>query len=372
MARGIDMAPRQRTNRSAPIPNEGQRWAAILARDKSFDGTFVFSVATTGVYCRPSCPSRRAKRENVAFYADPAAAEAAGFRACKRCRPDGASLDSERARLVAEACREIENNGLQRLDDLSAKSGLSRFHFHRIFKAITGVTPKEYSLAHRRKAVRTALKSGTAVTDAIYDAGFQSSSRFYEKVTDTLGMTPKAFRAGGANEVLNFAVSACSLGRLLVAASDKGIAAILIGDEDDLLIADLRKIFPKADCVPGDGSFASTIGHVVEIVERSGIAPELPLDVRGTAFQQRVWKALKAIPPGSTATYSEIATRIGHPKAVRAVARACATNPLAVVVPCHRVVRGDGHMAGYRWGIERKRALIAREAGIVKRPNRQK
>lgn len=352
--------------------SDAARWAAVLARDKSADDTFVFSVKSTGIYCRPSCPARRAKRENIAFHATPAAAEAAGFRPCKRCRPDQKSLDARRAEIVAAACHALETGyEVPSLDELAKTSGLSRFHFHRIFKDLVGVTPKDYATAQRRKNVRQELKRSASVTDAIYSAGFNSSARFYEHAVESLGMTPKRFRAGGKHELLSFAFGHTTLGDILVAASAKGVAAILIGDDRDQLVSDLRKIFPKADLAVGDADFEKTVRRVINLVERPELPVDLPLDIRGTAFQQRVWKALQAIPLGATASYTEIADEVGHPKAVRAVARACATNPLAVVVPCHRVVRADGSLAGYRWGVERKRMLIARESSGGKKPRRR-
>jgi AraC family transcriptional regulator of adaptative response/methylated-DNA-[protein]-cysteine methyltransferase len=361
-----DKAPQKSAEAADP---DAERWAAVLARDRSADGAFFFSVKSTGVYCRPSCPSRRAKRENVAFHATPVAAEAAGFRPCKRCRPDEMSLVAHRAEIIAAACRALEDGSdVPNLDELAKASGLSRFHFHRIFKEIVGVTPKEYALAHRRKTVRKELQRSTSVTDAIYDAGFNSSARFYANASESLGMSPKAFRRGGKNEVLTFAYGRSSLGDFLVAASAKGIAAILIGDDREQLIADLKAIFPHAERVAGDRQFEKIVSDVIGLVEHPQQPVDLPLDIRGTAFQQRVWKALRDIPLGATATYTEIADRVGRPKAVRAVARACATNPLAIAVPCHRVVRADGSLAGYRWGVERKRMLIAREAGSAKKP----
>ncbi|MFA5956609.1 bifunctional DNA-binding transcriptional regulator/O6-methylguanine-DNA methyltransferase Ada [Hyphomicrobium sp.] len=364
--------PRNDDKRSSGAALDAQRWDAVVARDKSADGAFFFSVSSTGVYCRPSCPSRRAKRENVAFHATSTEAEAAGFRPCRRCRPDEIPLEARRAQIVAGACRRLENEGdVPNLDELAKASGLSRFHFHRIFKDIVGVTPKDYALAHRRKNVRRELQRSASVTDAIYDAGFNSSSRFYASASEFLGMTPKKFRDGGKHEVLMFAFGQCMLGDILVAASAKGIAAILIGDDRDRLIADLRKIFPNAELATGDRQFEKTVARVVGLVDRPERPADLPLDIRGTAFQQRVWKALQEIPLGTTETYTDVANRLGNPKAVRAVARACATNPLAIVVPCHRVVRVDGSMAGFRWGIERKRMLIEREAANGKKPARR-
>lgn len=350
------------TDTASVTAEDARRWAAVLARDKSADGTFFFSVKSTGIYCRPSCASRRAKRENVAFHETAADAEAAGFRPCKRCRPDEMSLEARRAEIVAAACRLLEHDDVPNLDELAKASGLSRFHFHRVFKDIVGVTPKDYAMAHRRESVRQELQRSASVTDAIYNAGFNSSGRFYASAAESLGMTPTTFRKGGKHEVLTFAFGQSSLGDVLVASSAKGIAAILIGNDREKLTTELRKIFPHAELTEGNRQFEKTVAHVVAFVEHPEKSADLPLDIRGTAFQQRVWKALRAIPLGTTATYTDIADRIGNPKAVRAVARACATNPLAIVVPCHRVVRADGSMAGYRWGVDRKRKLIEREA----------
>jgi AraC family transcriptional regulator of adaptative response/methylated-DNA-[protein]-cysteine methyltransferase len=342
---------------------DDRQYAAVLGRDKAFDGTFVYSVATTGVYCRPSCPSRHAKRENMAFYATPGEAEAAGFRPCKRCKPNAASLDAEHAQLIADACRLIETaEEVPTLDALAAQLGVSPFHFHRIFKAITGVTPKAYATAHRQKRVRESLKRSNTVTEAIHEAGFNSSGRFYANSEKVLGMTPTTFRTGGKDTTLRFAVGRSSLGEVLVAASDKGIAAILLGDDPQVLVRDLEDRFPKAELVGGDRDFENVVAKVIALIEAPGQDFDLPLDVRGTAFQHRVWQALREIPVGTTASYAEIAERIGMPKAVRAVAAACAANRLAVAIPCHRVVKNDGALSGYRWGVERKRELIAREA----------
>ncbi|MFN3743331.1 MAG: bifunctional DNA-binding transcriptional regulator/O6-methylguanine-DNA methyltransferase Ada [Hyphomicrobiaceae bacterium] len=336
----------------------------MAARDKSCDGLFVYSVATTGIYCRPSCPSRRARRENMAFHASCAAAEAAGFRPCKRCKPGAPSLEVEHARKVSEACRRIEEaEEPPALAELASTVGLSPYHFHRVFKAITGVTPKAYASAHRQKRLRDSLKRSASVTEAIHEAGFNSSGRFYADVGEVLGMTPTAFRAGGKDMHLRFAIGTCSLGAILVAASTKGIAAILLGDEPEALVHDLERRFPNAALVGGDRDFEEILAKAIVLIERPGARHDLPLDVRGTAFQHRVWQALRKIPAGTTVTYTELARRIGLPKAARAVAAACAANRIAVAIPCHRVVRNDGGLAGYRWGVERKRKLLAREAG---------
>ena len=338
------------------------RWAALLARDPAAEGAFVYSVATTGVYCRPTCPSRRPKPENVAFFASSAEAERAGFRPCQRCRPNEPPAAERHAALVAEACRRIEKaDTAPSLDALAAKAGLSPSHFHRLFKSITGLTPKAYAAAHRAKRVREELSNGRSVTEAIYGAGFNASSRFYEKAQDALGMTPSAYRAGGVGAEIKFAIGQCSLGAILVARSEKGVCAILLGDDPEALIHDLQDRFPKAHLIGGDKDFEALVAKVVGFVEAPALGLDLPLDLRGTAFQQRVWEALRKIPAGATASYAEIARRIDAPQAVRAVAAACAANRIAVAIPCHRVVRKDGDLSGYRWGVARKRALLAKE-----------
>jgi AraC family transcriptional regulator, regulatory protein of adaptative response / methylated-DNA-[protein]-cysteine methyltransferase len=341
------------------------RWQAVLDRDRNADGTFVFSVATTGVYCRPSCASRRAKRENVAFHATPADAERAGFRPCKRCKPNQNSLAQEHAITIAHACRQIENSESEpRLDELAKAAQMSPFHFHRIFRSTTGVTPKQYAAAHRTKIVQRNLKKNLSVTEAIYDAGFNSNSRFYQNSERILGMTPTRFRDGGKQVEIRFAVGESSLGSILVAQSERGVCAILLGDDPDALVRDLQDRFPHAQFVGGDKSFEKLIARVVAFVERPSRGFDLPLDIQGTAFQQRVWRALMEIPCGTVASYSSIAKRIGKPSAARAVAGACAANTLAVAIPCHRVVRNDKSLSGYRWGAERKRELLEREKAV--------
>ncbi len=346
----------------API-NDEDRWAAVVRRDPAADGLFYYSVRTTGVYCRPSCASRRARRENVRFHATREEAERTGVRPCKRCRPNEPALAEQHAAAVAKACRLIETaEEMPNLDALADAAGMSRFYFHRVFRAITGVTPKAYAAAHRARRVRDELTRSDTVTDAIYGAGFGSSGRFYATSSEVLGMTPTDFRSGGNGTAIRFAVGECSLGSILVAATDKGVCAILIGDDPDALARDLQDRFPKARLIGGDKGFEQLVARIVGFVERPALGLDLPLDVRGTAFQQRVWQALREIPAGATTTYTKIAERIGAPKAVRAVAQACASNALAVAIPCHRVVRTDGGLSGYRWGVERKRALLAREA----------
>jgi AraC family transcriptional regulator of adaptative response/methylated-DNA-[protein]-cysteine methyltransferase len=340
------------------------RWPLVTRRDATADGAFVYAVSTTGVYCRPSCPSREAKPANVSFFASCAEAEAAGYRACRRCRPNSISPAARNAAAIVEACRRIETaEELPRLNDLAAASGMSPFHFHRLFKAATGLTPKAYGAARRAQRVREQLSRGrNTVTEAIYDAGFNANSRFYETSNAALGMTPTNYKKGGAGADIRFAIGQCSLGAILVALSEKGVCAILLGDDPEALTRDLQDRFPRANLIGGDADFEKIVARIVGFVEAPRIGLDLPLDIRGTAFQQRVWNALGAIPPGRTANYAEIARAIGEPKAARAVAQACAANNLAVAIPCHRVVRRDGAMSGYRWGVERKRALIAIEA----------
>ena len=343
------------------------RLDAVRRRDPASDGAFVFSVRTTGVYCRPTCPARPALASNIAFHAGPAEAEAAGFRACRRCRPEGASPAAEARATVAAACRRIERaESPPSLATLATAAGLSAFHFHRLFKATTGVTPRAYAAACRAERLRQGLAHGGGVTAAGYEAGFNASSRLYAATPGRLGMTPGRFRAGGAGERVTAAVAPCSLGRVLVAGTARGLCAILLGDDDDTLLGDLRGRFPRAEIVEGDPGFASTVAAAVALVEAPARpSPDLPLDIRGTAFQQRVWAALRAIPPGTTASYTDVAARLGQPAAVRAVAGACAANPLAVAIPCHRVVGRNGNLSGYRWGLERKRALLRQEGGEV-------
>jgi len=339
------------------------RWAAVVSKDATADGTFFYSVKTTGVYCRPSCGARLARPENIAFHASRADAEKAGYRPCKRCKPDQPSLAEQHAATITAICRWIEDaDEAPSLGTLADQAGMSPYHFHRVFKAITGVTPKAYATAHRAQRVRDQLSRGTRVTDAIFDAGYNSNARFYEQSNALLGMTPSDWRRGGTNAEIRFAIGECSLGDILVASSAKGVCAILLGDDPDRLARDLQDQFPNAQLIGDDAQFAKLVARVVGFVEAPQQGLDLPLDVRGTAFQQRVWEALRKIPVGSTASYSEIAERIGAPKSVRAVAQACASNKIAVAIPCHRVVRNDGALSGYRWGVERKRALLEREA----------
>lgn len=347
----------------ANATEQDPRWAKIIARDATADGQFYYAVKTTGVYCRPSCSARQARPEHVEFYQTTAEAQHAGFRACKRCKPDGAALSEQYAHKVAAVCKLIENTDeTLNLKQLAAHAGMSIYHFHRIFKSVTGLTPKAYAAAHRAKLMRNKLGHSTTVTDAIFAAGYNSNSRFYEKSNQVLGMTPTNYRAGGKDAEIRFALGECSLGAILVASSEIGVCAIALGDDADVLLRELQDRFPKANLIGGDADFEQRVAKIVGFIEAPAIGLDLPLDIRGTAFQQRVWQALREIPAGSTVSYTDIANRIGSPTAVRAVAGACAANTLAVAIPCHRVIKNDGTISGYRWGIERKRLLLTREA----------
>ena len=354
------------TDMAAPTSfgDDEARLAAVRRRDPAADGMFLYSVATTGVYCHPSCAARPALRHNIAFHATRQDAERAGFRPCMRCRPHLPPRAEREAALVAAACRTIETAEAEpSLATLAAAAGISLHHFHRMFRRIAGVTPKAFGAAHRQARVQAGLAAGAGVTQTIYDAGFNSSGRFYEAADAMLGMTASRYREGGPGETIRFAVGQCSLGCVLVAATGRGVCAILLGDDAPALLAELRGRFPKSMLRDAKPEFADWVGQVIAFVERPGASAAftLPLDIRGTAFQRQVWEALRAIPPGETLSYAAVAARLGKPAAVRAVAGACAANALAVAVPCHRVVASTGALAGYRWGVERKRALLARE-----------
>lgn len=352
------------TDATSVYDSDDARWAAVLARDVEADGHFVYAVRTTGVYCRPSASARLPKRENVEFFASAHDAEAAGYRSSRRAHADQTSAAAQRADVVARACRMIEDAETPpSLDALAAQARMSAYHFHRVFKAETGLTPKAYASAYRARKLREELSTPDAmVTDAIYGAGFNSNSRFYETSDQWLGMRAREYRAGGAGTVIRFAVGECSLGAILVAQSQRGICAILLDDDPDALVRELQDQFPKAQLIGGDQDFEQLVAQVVGLIEAPSIGLNLPLDVRGTAFQERVWQALREIPPGTTVSYAQVAERIGAPKATRAVAQACGANHLAVAIPCHRVVRRDGDISGYRWGVERKRELLRRES----------
>ncbi|CAI8849760.1 DNA-binding transcriptional dual regulator/DNA repair protein Ada [Pseudomonas sp. IT-P44] len=352
------------TRQSTRIATENDpRWAAVVARDPRADGQFVYAVKTTGIYCSPSSLARLPKPQNVEFFDTAEQAQAAGYRPSKRAAKDQSDVAAQHAATVAAACRQIETaEHLPALSELADVAGLSSFHFHRVFKAVTGLTPKGYATAHRSRKVRQRLIDGGSVTDALYDAGFNSNSRFYEAADQLLGMKPGDYRAEGQNNDIRFAVGQCSLGAILVAQSERGVCAILLGDDPHQLVCDLQDKFRRANLIGADHGFEQLIAQVVGFIEAPAIGLDLPLDVRGTAFQERVWQALREIPVGSTASYADVAQRIGSPKAVRAVAQACGANSLAVAIPCHRVVRSDGNLSGYRWGVERKRQLLERES----------
>ncbi len=340
------------------------RWQAVLRRDRAADGRFVYAVRTIGVYCRPSCAARRPRPENVLFHATAEAAERAGFRPCQRCRPAEARPADAEAAVISRLCRLIdEADQPPSLGALAGEVGLSRFHLQRRFKAVTGLTPSAYASARRAERLRGTLRSSGSVTDAVYDAGYGSPAAAYRDADRWLGMTPTAYRAGGAGAAIRYVVERSSLGRVLIGATARGVCAILLGDDADSLIAELGRRFPRASRVPGGADMGELVAAVVRLVEDPTRPARLPLDLQGTAFQLRVWSALARIPPGRTVSYAELAAAVGAPSAARAVARACATNHVAVAIPCHRVIRGDGGLSGYRWGIERKRALLARERG---------
>jgi AraC family transcriptional regulator of adaptative response/methylated-DNA-[protein]-cysteine methyltransferase len=344
-------------------PQSNARWAAVSARDPGADGQFVYAVRTTGVYCRPTCPSRAARRENVRFFPTAVLARAAGFRACRRCAPDDALPGAQQADTIGAACRALESSvsGIA-LADLARSARLSPHHFHRLFKRITGLTPKAYFKAVRDRRIQGALATAASVTDAIYAAGFNSAGRFYADGAPGLGMAPRAYRAGGADQSIRYAVAPCSLGFVIVAATARGVCGIELGDAEATLVSRLRQRFAKAVFAAADAQFQEWVQQVLGYIEQPRSLLTLPLDIQGTVFQRRVWQALQAIPMGSTLSYANLATAIGRPSAVRAVARACASNPLALAVPCHRVLRGNGDLAGYRWGVERKAELLRRES----------
>ena len=340
-------------------------WHAVLARDTAADGRFVFAVKTTGIYCRPSCPARHAKRANVSFYADADAARAAGFRACKRCRPDAASKDAALAGAIRAACARIDREGDVPLARLAAEAGFSTAHFQKTFKRIVGISPKQYAIERRLAHAEQHLEKGRTVTDSMLDAGFGSASRFYESRRGR-AIAPARAKRAGAGLAIRYVVVSSALGPLLVVATDRGICAIEFGTSEAALARRVRERFARAEIGPADPALHRWAESVASLVAHPGVAPDLPLDVQGTSFQRRVWKALQSLPAGSTTTYSELAARIGQPTAARAVARACATNPAAVLIPCHRVVGKSGDLTGYRWGVQRKAALLELEAGMAK------
>ena len=342
-------------------------WRAVEARDRGYDGRFVFAVRTTGIYCRPSCGARRPLRGNVSFHASPRSAEQAGFRPCLRCRPQDGNVASNMDRRIIDACREIATSETQpTLAVLARAAGTSPFHFQRAFKERLGVSPKGFASALRHECVRAALGSGGTITDAIHTAGYDSIARFYANAREILGMTTKNYRAGGAGLEIRYALAQTSLGTTLVATTNEGVCAILLGDDAEALVADLRRRFARANITSDTDAMSALVRTVVRMIDDPAAGCNLPLDIRGTAFQHRVWQTLRGIPSGETISYGELARRAGVPAATRAVAGACAANPIAVAVPCHRVVREDGGLSGFRWGVERKRALLAKEADTAR------
>ncbi|AVE76322.1 bifunctional DNA-binding transcriptional regulator/O6-methylguanine-DNA methyltransferase Ada [Klebsiella michiganensis] len=344
------------------IDTDERRWQAVCERDASADGQFVFAVLTTGVCCRPSCRSRRALRENVRFYPDVASAQAEGFRPCKRCQPEKTDPQQQKVEKVAAACRLLEQETPLTLEALARQLAVSPFHFHRLFKSVTGMTPKAWQQAWRARRLREALGQGEKITDAALSAGFPDSSSYYQQADAALGMTGRQFRRGGGDIDITWVCGDGPLGRCLVAESGRGVCAVLPGEDDALLYAELASLFPNARLHPGDEIFRQRVAQVFSNLDDHRQPFSLPLDLRGTAFQLQVWQALRQIPAGETRSYRQVAQSIGRPRAVRAVASACAANKLALVIPCHRVVREDGALSGYRWGTARKALLLAREA----------
>jgi AraC family transcriptional regulator of adaptative response/methylated-DNA-[protein]-cysteine methyltransferase len=344
-------------------------WQAMLAKDASFDGAFVFAVSSTKIYCRPSCPSKRPRRDRVSFFATPEAAEQAGFRACLRCHPRQAAAPDPRLELIQRACRYIEQHEEEKLslEDLSKHLGLSSFHLQRTFKSIMGITPRQFAEACRTQRFRSHVRTGESITSAMYEAGYGSSSRLYERAGAELGMTPGTYGRGGKEMVIGYTIAATPLGQLLVAATNKGVCSVQLGDSASDLHQALRDEYPAAEIHDDAPGLTVAVDRILEHLSAKQPRLELPLDIRATAFQRQVWEALQAIPYGATRSYSEVAKAIGQPKAVRAVARACATNPVALVIPCHRVIREDKSLGGYRWGLERKKTLLKNESEAVRK-----
>lgn len=355
---GIYVVPKPKTS-----SDENQAWQAVLERDRRYDGLFVYAVKSTGVYCRPSCPSRRPRAEQVEFFEKPTLAEVAGYRSCRRCRPTEPNGHRPIPQMITKVCRALDSNPEEEptLDQLAELAGMSPFHLQRSFKQSLGISPRQYAELRRFLRFRTRLQKGDDVTTAMYAAGFQSSSRLYERSTSSLGMTPSIYRSGAPGQKIAFAITDTVLGRVLVAQTDKGVCAVRIGESDETLESELRAEFPQAEISHDNQHLANTLRQIARVAEGKASESDIPLDIRHTAFQWKVWQALRNIARGETKTYQQVAKEIGDPKAVRAVARACATNPVALVIPCHRVVRTDGNPSGYRWGAERKKTLLENE-----------
>jgi len=357
-----DSEEKSRTPRAAAYATTAQRWRALQTRDPAAEGAFVYSVESTGIFCRPNCPSKLAGRTQIKFHDNAQTAKEEGYRPCKRCRPEGISPGIQQKLAVENACRLLEESeDPLSIDKLAGQVGLSRFHFQRLFKRITGVTPGEYARSIKSTRARAALKQETSVTEAIYSAGYGSASRFYESSNKIMGMTPQQYRKGAAGVEIRFAIEKSPLGLVLVAGTARGICLVQFGENRSGLAQSLRREFPNAKLENADRAFQAWVKAVVRHIESPGSDSKLPLDIRGTAFQMRVWQALIEVPAGATTSYSQIAATIGKPRAVRAVANACAANNIAVLIPCHRIVRTNGHLGGYRWGLDRKRKLLQLE-----------
>lgn len=349
-------------NPAAPYVTEESRWRAVAGRDRDADGAFFYGVRTTGVYCRPGCASRRPHRDNVEFFDAAGEAERAGYRPCKRCRPEANSPQEKRVDLVRRACRRLETADTPpTLEQLADEAGLSRWHFQRVFKATVGVTPRQYCSSAQSRRFRDHLRNGESVTEAIHESGFGSTSSAYQSARNELAMTPSTYRGGAAGERIRYGIAPCSLGWIAVATTERGICAVELGDDPGALCNCLERDLPHARLEEDEAELAAALRAVIACIDSPGETFDLPLDIRGTAFRKRVWQALREIPSGETVSYAELADRIGRPDAARAVAGACAANRLAVLVPCHRAIRSDGGLGGYRWGIKRKRALLNRE-----------
>ena len=346
------------------LQNE-QLWQAVVAKDARFDGQFVFAVSSTGIYCRPSCPSRRAHRERVSFFDLPEAAEQAGFRACLRCQPQRALVLDPQIELVQRVCRMLDDSEseTQKLAELASQAGVSVFHLQRTFKRVMGISPRQYLTARKFGNFKALVRQGESVTNSLYDSGFNSSSRLYEHAAEELGMTPATYSRGGRGVNISYTIVASTMGRLLAAMTERGVCAVRLADDDAELEKDLREEFPHAQIKRDDEGLRKPVEKILNHLENNERHLDLPLDIRATAFQRQVWEKLRAIPYGETVSYGEVAKALGKPGAVRAVGRACATNPVALVIPCHRVVREDKSLGGYRWGLERKKKLLEHEGG---------
>jgi len=351
-----------------PTLTEEQLWQAVTSKDAHFDGQFVFAVTSTGIYCRPSCPSRRANRERVKFFDLPEAAEQAGFRACLRCQPQRARVVDPHVELVQRVCRVLNASESEtiKLTELASHAGVSVFHLQRTFKRVMGISPRQYLAARKFGNFKTLVRKGESVTSALYDSGFNSSSRLYEQAAEELGMTPATYSRGGRGVNINYTIVASPMGRLLVATTERGVCAVRMGDSDAELEKDLRAEFPHAQIERADSVLVEPVQKILNHLDNSETRLDLPLDIRSTAFQRQVWEKLRAIPCGETVSYGDVAKSLGNAGAVRAVGRACATNPVALVIPCHRVVREDKSLGGYRWGLDRKQKLLEQERRVKK------